>query len=232
VTLRDAWEGHAADWIRWAREPGHDSYWRFHREDFLGSLPPPGRLTLDLGCGEGRVTRDLAALGHRVIGVELSPALLAAAREADPDGEYVAADVAQLPLDDSAADLAISFMSLMDMDDMPGALQEIARVLAPGGVFIPTVVHPLNAASLPRENREEPGVEIRSYREPRRYVETIERDGLAMTFESMHYSLEDYWRAIRDAGFVVEELRELYDAAHPRWRDVPLFLRFHTRKPA
>jgi SAM-dependent methyltransferase len=72
VDLRDRWERDAADWIRWAREPGHDSYWRFHREPFLELVPPPRRLTLDIGCGEGRVTRDLRQLGHRVIGVDAS----------------------------------------------------------------------------------------------------------------------------------------------------------------
>jgi hypothetical protein len=48
----------------------------------------------------------------------------------------------------------------------------------------------------------------------------------------MHYSLEAYWCALRDAGFVIEELRELYDEENPRWRRVPLFLRFDARKPA
>jgi ubiquinone/menaquinone biosynthesis C-methylase UbiE len=232
MKLRDAWERHAGNWIRWAREPGHDSYWRFHRESLLDSLPSPGRLTLDLGCGEGRLSRDLAVLGHRVIGVELSPTMLAAAREADPQGEYVEADVARLPFDDRAADLAVAFMSLMDMDDLAGALHEIARVLEPGALFIATVVHPINSGSLPRSDYDEPGVVIRSYREQRRYADGIERDGLQMTFESIHYSLEDYWRAFRDAGFVVEDLRELYDDAHPRWHSVPLFLRFDARKPA
>lgn len=53
--LRQAWERHAPEWIAWARTPGHDSYWKFHRESFLPLVPGPGRLTVDLGCGEGRV---------------------------------------------------------------------------------------------------------------------------------------------------------------------------------
>jgi ubiquinone/menaquinone biosynthesis C-methylase UbiE len=231
VNLGEAWERHAANWIRWARAPGFDSYWRFHRDELLASLPAPGRLTLDVGCGEGRLTRDLASRGHRVVGVDPSPAMVAAAREADPEGEYVEADAARLPFDAGAADLALAFMSLMDMDDMPGALHEIARVLEPGAPLVATVVHPLNSASLPRVDHEEAGVVIRSYREARRYSETSERRGLEMTFESMHYSLEDYWRAIREAGFVIEDLGELYDDAHPRWHKVPLFLRFDARKP-
>jgi SAM-dependent methyltransferase len=233
LSLRNAWEGQAANWIRWAREPCHDTYWRFHRQQFLASLPAAGKLTLDLGCGEGRLTRELAALGYRVVGVDVSPSMVAAAREADPKGEYVEADVAKLPFDDGVADLAIAFMSLMDMDDMPAAVREIARVLTPGGVLLATVVHPVNSAGnfVPLDGDESAPYVIHAYREQRPYSDTIERDGLEMTFESMHYSLEDYWRGLRDAGLVVDELRELYDDENPRWRRVPLFLRFDTKKP-
>jgi ubiquinone/menaquinone biosynthesis C-methylase UbiE len=231
LTLRDAWEAYAPSWIRWAREPGHDSYWTFHRDAFLPSLPPPGRLTLDIGCGEGRLSRDLRELGHRVVGIDQSETLVRAAREADPGGDYRVADAAELPLEAAAADLAISFMALMDMDDMPAALREVARVLEPGGRLVATVVHPLNSASFPREHGRHTLV-IADYRKQRRYSDTVERDGLEMTFESFHYSLEDYWRAVRDAGFVVEDLRELYDDNHPVWSTVPLFLRLDARKPA
>ena len=160
--------------------------------------------------------------------------MVAAAREADPEGEYVEADAAKLPFDDGEADLAIAFMSLMDMDDMHAALREIDRVLQPGGLFLATVVHPLNSAGnfVPRDGDETAPYVIHSYREARRYADTIGREGLEMTFDSMHYSLEAYWCALRDAGFVIEELRELYDEENPRWRRVPLFLRFDARKPA
>src|SRR5205085_4681501 len=73
VSLSDAWEREARAWIEWARAPGHDSYWRFHRDQFLDLVPPPGRLTLDLGCGEGRLSRDLQARPHPVAGIARSP---------------------------------------------------------------------------------------------------------------------------------------------------------------
>jgi hypothetical protein len=38
VTLRDAWEAEARNWIAWARTPDHDSYWQFHRDAFLEGL--------------------------------------------------------------------------------------------------------------------------------------------------------------------------------------------------
>jgi len=67
--LSVGWEAEARQWIQWARTPGHDSYWRFHRDQFLRLLPPPGRQTLDIGCGEGRLARDLKELGHRIVGI-------------------------------------------------------------------------------------------------------------------------------------------------------------------
>jgi SAM-dependent methyltransferase len=228
VTLGERWEEQAPNWIRWAREPDHDSYWRFHREAFLGSLPAPGRLTLDVGCGEGRVARDLRAIGHRVVGVDRSPSMIAAAREADPEGEYVEADAAELPLENGSADLAISFMALMDMDDMPGAVLEVARVLEPGGRFVVAVVHPINSAGqfVPRDGVDDAPFVVESYLESRPYTDRLERDGLEMTFASFHFTLEDYSRAFEAAGFLLTGIREAYDDENPRWRRVPLFLRW------
>jgi SAM-dependent methyltransferase len=100
--LRAAWEQSASDFIAWARKPGHDSYWNFHRDLFLELVSAPGKRTLDLGCGEGRLSRDLKALGHDVVGVDASPTMLAAAREADPELKTHLADVAALPFADDA----------------------------------------------------------------------------------------------------------------------------------
>jgi ubiquinone/menaquinone biosynthesis C-methylase UbiE len=118
MSLRDAWAQRAPDWVRWAREPDHDSYWRHHRDQFLPLVPPPVRLTLDIGCGEGRLARDLTERGHGVIGIDVGPTTLEAARAESPELEFVEADAAELPFEDGAADLAIAFMSLMDIDDM------------------------------------------------------------------------------------------------------------------
>lgn len=85
--LSAAWERHAGEFVDWARARNHDSYWQFHRELFLPLVPAPGRRTLDLGCGEGRVSRDLKSMGHDVVGVDVSPTMVAAARERDPSIE-------------------------------------------------------------------------------------------------------------------------------------------------
>jgi SAM-dependent methyltransferase len=225
MELRDAWDRNAADWVRWARKPGHDSYWRFHRDRFLDLVPAPGRLTLDVGCGEGRVSRDLGRLGHEVVSVDVSPTMVAAAREADPDGEYVVADAADLPFPAGHADLAVAFMSLMDVDDMARSVRELARVLEPGGRLALAVVHPINSAhELERDHPEDRLVLTENYFDRRRYSDTIERDDVRMTFESRHWTLEDYFDALLGAGFRIEALREIGDPEHPRWSRYPLFL--------
>ena len=100
-------EERAQGWLAWTRTPGHDAYWRY-RDAFFALLPEPGAATLDVGCGEGRVTRDLVARGHRVTGLDASPTLLRAAAEADPASRYVVGPAEALPFEDRAFDLVSS----------------------------------------------------------------------------------------------------------------------------
>ena len=232
ATLREAWASQAQNWIRWARTPQHDSYWRFHGRQFLSLVPQPGEQTVDLGSGEGRLARELSKRGHNVVAIDASEALTVAAREADPSIPVIQADAARLPIRDATADLVLAFMSLQDVDDMPGAVREAARVLVPGARFCFAIVHPLNSAgSFIDESADSPFVISGPYLESFRYEDRVERDGLEMSFFSDHRSLETYFEALAAAGFVVERLREppVPDEAalapwQRRWQRVPLFL--------
>src|SRR5689334_3091493 len=114
TVLRDKWNENADEWITWVRDPGQpDSYWRFHRKRFLSLVPVPGRLTIDIGCGEGRVPRDLQMAGHRVVGVDWSATMCkAAATHPETPIRAIVGDATKLPLADASADGAIAFMSL------------------------------------------------------------------------------------------------------------------------
>lgn len=108
-------------------------------------------VVLDLGCGWGRHLRLLAAAGHRVVGLDLSHALLQ--RVPLPDKgtrirrprELVAADMRALPFDDASFDavlnLATSFGVFLDDRDVLAALAEARRVLRPGGRLLIEGMH-------------------------------------------------------------------------------------------
>ncbi|MDP9346133.1 MAG: class I SAM-dependent methyltransferase [Actinomycetota bacterium] len=232
--LRRAWDDGAADWIAWARTPGHDHFfWALTLPALLALLPDPGRLTVDVGGGEGRVARELKARGHKVVVVEGSAALADAARDADPDLEVHTADAAAMPLGDGAADLAVASMSLLNMDDLDAVVAEIARVLAPGGRFCLTTVHPANSLKPLGGFRAGAG-----YFQTYSYSEIRERDGLRMTFTDTHRPLEAYAGALERAGLLIEALREprpsdAYVAEHPdvaRWCRAPGFLAIRAVK--
>jgi SAM-dependent methyltransferase len=235
--LAAAWEQNASDFIAFARES--DEHFRtYHRDLFLELLPPPGTRTLDLGCGEGRLSRHLKSLGHDVVGVDASPTMLAAAHDADPDLETHLADVAALPLAASTFDLVIAFMSLQDVENLDGAVAEASRVLGPGGRFCLAVVHPLaSAGEFASTEVDSPFTITGSYLQPSYYADQIARDGRELTLVSAHRPMQAYADALTGAGFVIERLREIGRPDHAityernrRWQRLPLFLHLRAVK--
>jgi ubiquinone/menaquinone biosynthesis C-methylase UbiE len=148
-------------------------------------------------------------------------------------------DAAALPLEDGSAELAIAFMSLHDIDAMPAAVREVARVLEPQGRLCIAIVHPINSAGHFESERADAHFMIKGdYLRAHDYSETVEREGLSMTFHSQHRPLETYFEALEKAGFIVEALRELTVPDHAvasergrRWQRVPLFLHLRARRP-
>jgi SAM-dependent methyltransferase len=215
VSLGEAWERHADDWIAWARTSPHDHFADATWPQLHRLLPEPDGLTVEIGCGEGRVGRELLSLGHRVIGFELSPTLARAARHAEPPLSVVRADAAALPVADGAASLVVACMSLQDIDDLSSAVHEAARVLRPGGQFCIAIVHPFASA----EDRATWDTTVAQFSEPylreRRYEDHVTRDGSSMTFVSQHRPLSTYITAFADAGLLLNALREFGNGPIP-----------------
>ena len=223
------WETEAKRWMAWARAAGHDAYW-YYRDAFFALVPPPRRVTLEIGCGEGRVCRDLVARGHRVIGLDISPTLAALAAHADRASRYLVADGATLPFRSGAFDLVVAYNSLMDVDDMPAVVLEMARVLRPDGRLCVCITHPLKDAGRFAGRGPNAAFVIEgSYFGRGPAMLTFERNGLSVTFRSWCHPLTDYARALEEAGFLIETLREpqpLLDAP-ARFDDerrIPMFL--------
>jgi ubiquinone/menaquinone biosynthesis C-methylase UbiE len=100
----------------------------------------PG-VALDAACGTGRFAEFLAGRGHRVVGVDRSPDMLAHARRRVPDGEFHVAELDRLPLPDDSTDVIVCALALVHMPPLQPVMAEFARVLRPGGDLVISDVH-------------------------------------------------------------------------------------------
>lgn len=100
------------------------------------------RAVLDLGCGNGAFLAEFAAPGaaKRVVGLDLSAAMLGAAQRRAPGVTgLVRADAAALPFRAGAADLVFMSHVLQQLPDLDACLADVARAVRSGGVLIATV---------------------------------------------------------------------------------------------
>ena len=141
------WEANAETWTRHARA-GYDIYRdALNTPAFLSILPPVRGLTgLDLGCGEGSNTRQLARRGAKMHAIDSAPTFIRHARAAEktePLGiVFSVADGTRLPFSSQSFDFVVAFMSLMDIPDQQTVLLETARVLRAGGFLQFSITHP------------------------------------------------------------------------------------------
>jgi ubiquinone/menaquinone biosynthesis C-methylase UbiE len=98
----------------------------------LLALPRDGTV-VDVGCGTARAVAELAEHAARAIGVDLDPAMLAAARRRFPDIDVRVADATRLPLDDGQVHGYRADKVYHVLPDPQAALAEARRVLVPGG---------------------------------------------------------------------------------------------------
>lgn len=107
---------------------GLDIAWRRRTVRALGLAA--GCCVLDVACGTGDLSRELARQKLRPIGADLSAGMLRAGHGTVP---VIHADASDLPLPDAAVDGVACAFGLRNFSDLPGVLAEMARVLRPGG---------------------------------------------------------------------------------------------------
>lgn len=147
--VRDSWHHVVREWSHFVRG-GQD----VHREVLHGPAllracgSVRGRRVLDVGCGEGWCSRELAGRGAAVVAVDVCETMVAEA-SAHPAQEHHPVDYqvmdacdVHLRLGDARFDLAVACMSLHSMPDPAAAIRAMAAVLAPGGRLVCSIPHP------------------------------------------------------------------------------------------
>jgi SAM-dependent methyltransferase len=104
----------------------------------------PGR-ALDAACGTGRHARYLADRGHEVLGIDLTPEMLAQASANVPAATFAQADLRDIPAQDESFDLVVCGLALAHLDELAPAVAELVRVLKRHGRLVVSVLHPLQA---------------------------------------------------------------------------------------
>ena len=122
---------------QWWRPRGSFEMLHWIAEARARLVPPAARdgsLLLDLACGGGVLAPHVAQLGHRHVGLDLSPTALPIARE---HGVVpVRGDVLSLPFRDGLADVVVAGEVLEHVADPVGLVREAVRVLRPGGTLV------------------------------------------------------------------------------------------------
>lgn len=174
--------------------------------DLLGTVPSGRRdPCLMVGCGTGAYSDSVRELGWSPVGVDLSAGML---RHATVRLPVARADAERLPVRDASIPAAIAVMVHTDMPGYPSVLREVARVLAPGGVFVHVGVHPCFCGGFadftdPRAVVIRPG-----YRDSHWTKRSWTDQGLRDKVGAMHRPLPELLHAFLDAGLVLERFAE------------------------
>ncbi len=235
---RAGWDGLAEDWITFVNERKDP-----HRDGLLDPLMleeiggVSGLRVIDLGCGEGRFCRMLAERGADVTGIDFIPRLIEHAEEYRVGDEtYLCDDMRDLSrFDDGSFDLAVSYLTLVDVPDFRPVVREAYRVLRPGGRFVIANLAPMVTAG----NcwvKDGQGGKLHFYLD--NYFDESARPMFRGVL-NYHHTLSTYINAFIEVGFRLDGIREPKPtpeglARFPDLEDslrVPLLLIYLLSKP-
>lgn len=172
----------------------------------------PARRVLEVGTGEGQVARAVARAGSPlVVGVDLSKNQIRAAEERAGGPAYALGRADHLPFADAAFDAVVACLVFEHIDAVDEAIDEVARVLEPGGRFVFFLNHPLlqtpNSGWIDDQMLEPPEQYWRlgAYLEEAATMEQVQK-GVFIRF--VHRPLHRYVNAMASAGMLIERMVE------------------------
>lgn len=196
--------------------------------DLLG--PVAGLHVVDVACGHGRITRELARRGADVAGIDISGTLIGKAIETEqnePLGiRYIHADVtAPGALGEGEFDAAACNFGLSDIDDLDAAIAAVSRALRPDGHFVFSILHPCFAGG---KDISGSWPAASGYYDEGRWTAQDARSALRRQVGANHRMLSTYLGTLRRHGLWLDELTEPlplpdWDPAHDADRK-PVFL--------
>ncbi|SFG16859.1 Ubiquinone/menaquinone biosynthesis C-methylase UbiE [Novosphingobium sp. CF614] len=235
-TPNDGWSQSASAWIDGLGS--HGDWSRAHvldRPMLRRVALHPYRHAIDIGCGEGRFCRLLNETGIRTTGIDPTHALIDRARVLDPGGDYRVGRAEALEFGDASFDLAIFYLSLIDIPDLQSAIAEAHRILKPGGSLLIANLQSFNTAGDPAGwVRDAEGVErfyIDHYLDER--SQWINWSGIRI--RNWHRPLGVYMQTLLQSGFALCGFEEPEpDGGDPvraaRYRRAPGFLIMEWQK--
>jgi SAM-dependent methyltransferase len=139
----DLWERHADWWIDGFTD-GADAEYEEQILPLAAEELAGARCILDVGCGDGQVSRLASANGAEVvIGIDPTWNQLVVAAERGGGPSYGRAAAAELPFPDASFDAVVACLVFEHINEVDAAIAEVARVLVPGGRFCFFLNHPL-----------------------------------------------------------------------------------------
>jgi SAM-dependent methyltransferase len=206
--------------------------------ELIGSAA--GLQVLDLGCGDAAIGRELLAGGSRsYLGVEPSRNMLGAAREtlAGSAGQVVEATIEAWEYPPDAFDLVISRLALHYVENVAETFRRIFRTLICGGRLVFSVEHPVITScdrGLTPGSKRQDWIVDEYHVSGKRVTHWMGQDVV-----KYHRTIEEYFEGLRQAGFVVEGLREgrprrelfANEETYLRRLRIPLPLLMAARKP-
>ncbi len=175
-----------------------------------------GESVLDLACGEGFFAREFYKTGANVLGVDAGEGLIALAKKSSPqDILYRVADAENLSfLNNGAFDAVAVILSLQNMENMSAVLKEARRVLKKGGRLAIVLNHPVLRIPKFTGWSWDEGQSLQ-YRKINRYMSELKLpiemhpgDRPKELTWSFHRPLQSYFKALKAAGFAVDDLEE------------------------
>jgi ubiquinone/menaquinone biosynthesis C-methylase UbiE len=182
----------------------------------LADLIGPGSgIALDIGCGTGSVAEFVRTLGYNPVGIDLSADQLRIAVKRLP---VVQADAANLPILSGSIPLAYSTYTTGAYDDLQSVLNEIARILKPGGRYVEIATHPCfngGYAELQADGSVvvRPGYQRTQFLEPSHFKNTIST--IRSRVGAWNRPLEEEINVILKAGLQITRIAESGSGALP-----------------